>query len=126
MVTEITGLPLGVIGFRFSGEVTKDDYDKVIFPIVKDKAYGQEYLRMILILDTPPSNFTPAAWMSDALLAMQYITKWEKVAAVSDSEFMKMAVPVLDKLVPGESRLFSHAEEEQAMEWVKAGSASLR
>lgn len=109
-----------VAAFRFSGEVTKADYDEVVFPTVKQVADKYNEVNMIMVLDTEVKNMSIGAWMDDALLGLKNLTKWNKIALVSDEAFVKNSVKVMDKVVPGTYRCFEHENEAYAFQWVSA------
>jgi len=58
MIEELTHLPPNVVGFKASGEVKKEDYDKVIFPRIHDQMKHDEKLNYIFVIETPLKNFT--------------------------------------------------------------------
>lgn len=70
MITQIHNLPDNMVGFRSSGEVTKDDFEIVKAKVEKlvDKTGKLNYL---LYLENSPADFTFGAWMQDALLGIK-------------------------------------------------------
>ena len=46
MIEAIEGLPDGVIGFRFSGHVTGDEYTSVLLPPLKERIDRKEKIRL--------------------------------------------------------------------------------
>jgi hypothetical protein len=46
---------------------------------------------------------------------------WERSAIVTDIEWMARATRMFAWMIPGEARVFSVAELEQAKEWVSGG-----
>lgn len=109
-----------VAAFRLSGEVTKNDYDEVVFPAVKQVADKYKEINMIMVLDTEVKNMTMGAWADDAFLGLKNLTKWNKIALVSDEPFVKNSVKMMDKVVPGHYRCFEHENEAYAFRWVSA------
>lgn len=116
MIEQINDLPSNMVGFRSTGDVTKDDFDKVITEVEKivDKTGKLNYL---LFLDNSPSDFTAGAWMQDAFLGIKNLTKWNRAAIVSDSEAVIKFTDVFSILMPGEFKGFHKKDYQQAIEW---------
>lgn len=106
-----------MVGFKISGEVTKEDYENVMFPAVKQLAEARDEINMVMVLDTPVKNFTAGAWMNDALLGLKNLMKWERVAIVSDEAIVKTATKLMNTVVPGNYKVFSHSDESTAFDW---------
>lgn len=117
MITQITDVPQNMVAFRATGDVTKDDFD-----IVKQQASQlvktTDKLNYLLVLDTPLSGFSAGAWLQDALLGIQNITKWNRAAIISDSDTIKNFTDVFSKVMPGEFRVYANEEYSRAVEWV--------
>ena len=107
------------LGFNLTGEITKEDYDTVILPAVKDLTdQSPSHLNLMLVVDTDLSNFTAGAWMKDAVLGLKNLTKFHRVAIVSDSAVVKNVTPFADKMLPGEYRAFPMKDLDSAKTWM--------
>ncbi len=118
MIEVISGLPAYVAGFKATGKVTSDDYQKIIYPHVDSiaKAFGK--INYLLVIETPLSNYSAGAWIDDALLGLKHFTKWRKLAIVSPSDGIKKFTDVFGKLIPGETKGFKTIDLALAKEWV--------
>jgi len=116
MIEQIKNLPENMVGFRASGEVTKDDFD-IVHKKVEQLVDRTGKLNYMLFLDTPPSEFTMGAWWEDALLGMKNITKWNRATIISDSETVDKFTAVFSKVMPGEFKVFQKNDLERAIEW---------
>jgi len=116
MIEQIHNLPDNMVGFRSSGEVTKDDFEIVHSKVTKlvEKTNKLNYL---LYLEDSPAEFTVGAWMSDALLGIKNITKWNRAAIISDSETVDKFTAVFSKIMPGEFKVFQKNDLERAIDW---------
>lgn len=116
MIEQIKNLPDNMVGFRSSGEVTKDDFEIVKTKVEKlvDKTGKLNYL---LYLENSPADFTFGAWMQDALLGIKNLTKWNRAAIISDSETVDKFTSVFSKLMPGEFKVFQKNDLERAIDW---------
>lgn len=116
MIEQIKNLPENMVGFRASGEVTKDDFD-IVHKKVGQLVDKTGKLNYMLFLDTPPSEFTIGAWWEDALLGVKNITKWNRAAIISDSETVDKFTAVFSKVMPGEFKVFQKNDLERAIDW---------
>ncbi len=116
MIQQITDLPENMVGFRASGEVTKDDFD-IVLKKVEEIVEKTGKLNYLLYLETSPANFTIGAWVKDGLLGVQNITKWNRAAIVSDSEMVKKFTDVFSDLMPGEFKGFEMDDLQHAIDW---------
>lgn len=118
MITQLRDIPNTMVGFRASNEVTKDDFDKVVLPAVAELIQRTDELNYMLVLDTPLKNFTMGAWIKDALMGLNNLNKWNRVAIISDSESLNTFTDMFSKVMPGEFRGYEPKQLDEAIEWV--------
>jgi len=116
MIQQIQDLPSNMVGFRSSGEVTKDDFE-IVQKKVAELVEKTGKLNYLLYLDNSPADFTIGAWLQDALLGIKNLTKWNRAAIISDSETVDNFTTVFSKLMPGEFKVFQKAEYDKAVDW---------
>jgi hypothetical protein len=116
MITPIQDLPDNMVGFRASGEVTKDDFKPVIEQ-VEELVERTDQLNYLLVLDTSPKDFTAGAWLQDGLMGIKNITKWNRAAIVTDSEEVIQFTQAFSKLMPGEFKGFHKQDLQSAIDW---------
>ena len=118
MLKIMDNVPANVVGFIATGEVTKQDYETVLIPAVDKAAKEFGELHFLLVLDTDVKNFTLGAWWNDAKVGLKHLTKWKKMAIVSDQKGVEKMTDLLSYVMPGESKGFTHAELQEAVKWV--------
>lgn len=116
MIEQIKNLPENMVGFRSSGEVTKDDFD-IVHKKVEQLVDKTGKLNYMLYLENSPADFSFGAWMQDALLGIKNITKWNRAAIISDSETVDKFTTVFSKIMPGEFKVFQKNDLERAIDW---------
>lgn len=121
MIVQIPDLPENMVGFRADGEVTKDDFE-VIKHQVASLVEKTGQLNYLLFLDNSPADFTLGAWMQDALLGINHITRWNRAAIISDSEAVINFTDIFSKVMPGEFRGYHKADYDEAVGWVSGRS----
>ncbi|MCW3126324.1 MAG: hypothetical protein JWO03_1982 [Bacteroidetes bacterium] len=125
MVTQINGLAGHTVGFTFTGEVTKEDYDNLILPAVQRVTELFSSVNLLLVINTDLSNFTAGAWMKDAVLGLKNLTKFNRVALVSNSHLVRNMTQMANLVVPGDYKFFLMTEESEAMIWVSESDGKL-
>ncbi|MBL7840017.1 MAG: STAS/SEC14 domain-containing protein [Cyclobacteriaceae bacterium] len=118
MITQLKEIPNTMVGFRASGEVTREDFDQVVLPAVAELVQRTDELNYLLILDTPLKNFTLSAWIKDALLGLNNLNKWNRCAIVSDSDGINSFTNLFGKVMPGEFKGFKPELLNEAIDWV--------
>ncbi len=120
MIEMIPALPEHVIGFVAKGEVTKADYEDVLEPAVAEALQSHDKLRLLYVLGADFTGYSGGAAWEDGKLGLAHLTRWEKIAVVSDQDWVRHTVNVFGYLIPGKVKVFSLAEEADASEWVTA------
>jgi hypothetical protein len=124
VIEAIEDMPVGVIGFRVTGEMTDADYADVLAPALKQAASSGE-VRLLLAgakgfdLGSLKARFEAAR--KDPELDLGHSKDWRRVAVVAESNFfIRRLVPGLAKVIPVEVRLFDPKDEAEARSWVSA------
>jgi hypothetical protein len=116
---QVISAPTNVVAFRALGEVTKDDYQKIVVPAVEQLVREIDEINFLLVLDTGVENFTAGAWMEDALLGLKNFGKWNRAAIVSDSDNVINFTKGFSYIAPGEFRGFKRDAFYKALNWVE-------
>jgi hypothetical protein len=118
MIRVLDDLPANVVGVEASGRVTDEDYDAVLVPAVTEKRAAQDRLRFLYVLDADFDGWTMGAMWEDAKLGLDDAKAWEKIAVVSDKDWLAHVVKAFGWMIPGEVRTFHLDELDAAKEWV--------
>ncbi|MEE9213538.1 MAG: STAS/SEC14 domain-containing protein [Thermodesulfobacteriota bacterium] len=120
MLEHIPDLPGNVVGFSATGTVTADDYESVLIPTVETKLKDYDKIRMLYYLGPDFKGFSVGAMWDDAKVGLRHITAWEKIAVVSDVEWIRGATKFFGFAIPGQVKVFSNAQLPDAREWITA------
>lgn len=120
MIQQINDLPANVVGFKATGEVTREDYENTIIPAVSNLIKTTGEINYLFVLDTELKNFTPGAWVQDMLIGIKNLSKWHRFAIITDSEGIKTFTELFSKLVPGEYKAYTHADYDKAVDWLSS------
>lgn len=118
MVEQIPNLPDNVVGFTARGTVTASDYESVIIPAVEALFARRAKVRFLYHLGKDFSGFEAGAMWDDTKLGLKHLAGWEKMAVVSDVEWLRAAVRIFGLAIPGHVRVFHDRELTEAKRWV--------
>lgn len=123
MLEIIEGLPENALGFTASGDVTAKDYENVLIPAVEEALKHHDKVRLLYHLGDKFKRFEAGAMWDDAKVGLTHITEWEKIAIVTDVNWIQQAgkifgLAIETKAVPGDVKVFHNSELEDAVEWI--------
>lgn len=118
MIETIAGLPDNVLGFTAKGMVTADDYESVIIPLLEERFVRHEKVRFLYHIGDEFTGFETAAMWDDTKVGMKHLTGWERIAIVSDVEWLKVVIKAFGLVIPGEVRVFANEELAEATRWI--------
>ena len=116
MINTLNDLPPGVIGLRASGEVTADDYRDVMVPVLED-ALARGGVRLLYVLDEH-TTFRPGALFADTKFSLGHLRGWERLAVVSDADWLENSIKAFGWMMPGEIQVFDDDEIAEAVSWL--------
>ena len=123
MLEPIEGLPDNAIGFTAKGDVTVEDYETVLIPAVEEKLKTHEKVRLLYHLGNDFKKFEAGAMWEDTKVGLAHITDWEKIAIVTDVNWIQQAGKIFGFAietmnVPGNVKVFHNHELDNAIEWI--------
>ncbi len=118
MIRLIDGLPANVIGFEAVGEVRAGDYESVLDPAVDAVLATHDKIRFLYVLGDDFDGYSGGAMWEDTKVGVSHWSKWEKIALVTDHTVYEDGVKAFSWMVPGEIKVFSVADLDDAKVWV--------
>jgi hypothetical protein len=126
MIETMTELPDGVVGLRFSGRVSADDYTSVALPAMEAALAGPAKVRLVVVIDADFDTFEAGALWEDAKFGLgsglAHLSKWERTALVTDADWARHAISLLGWMMPGDVKVFPLAQLDDAVDWTGATS----
>src|SRR6186997_363631 len=116
MIKVIEDMPVGTIGFEASGKVTDDDYESVLVPVGR-AALEAGAVRLLYVLPEG-TQYSPGAMWADTKLWAGNLRGWQRVAIVSDADWLENAIKALGWMMPGKVRVFDDDEVADAKAWL--------
>jgi len=111
-------LPPRVLGFEACGKVTAQDYETILMPEVNRAVAEGQQLRLLYYLGPEFKGFSVGAMLEDTRLGIGHIKQWEKIAIVSDLEWVRHSASLFGGLIASSIRVFPNAELDTACAWV--------
>jgi hypothetical protein len=126
VIETIPDMPPATLGFKATGKLTKQDYEEVLVPPIRDAVDRGEKLRVLFQLGPGWEGMEPAAVLEDlqasVRLGIGHWSAWEKTALVTDVDWLRRSMQILGWMMPGEVRAFELSQLQDAKPWL-AGSA---
>jgi hypothetical protein len=118
MLKVINNMPSNVLGIEADGEVTGADYETFLIPAIEEKLKANKKIRFLYYLGPGFTGFSLKAIIDDAGVGIKNLSAWERVALVSDHQLINGFAKFFGHLLPGEVRVFSNAELNDAKKWI--------
>ena len=120
MIRLIDGLPDNVVGLEAVGDVSAGDYKDVLDPAVAAALASSDKIRLVYVLGAEFSGYTGGAMWEDAKIGMSHLSRFDKIALVTDHKGYTDAVKAFGWLMPGEVEAFAVDARDAAIAWVSS------
>lgn len=124
MIERLDGFPDDVVACAAKGQVTKKDYEQVLAPEVARAFQKHRKVKFYYELGPQFMGLEPGAAWEDLKEGIRHFGGWEKMAVVTDSEWVKRLVNGFGSIMPGEVRVFPNAEQTVARAWILVSAKS--
>ena len=124
MIEHLKNFPDNVVAFICRGKVTRREYDTVLVPAVTQALKTHKKLRLYYETAADFAGIAPSAVWEDFKIGMEHFTRWERMAVVTDVEWIKNSMKFFGFLMPGELRVFPSADAAKAREWLISAERS--
>jgi SpoIIAA-like len=118
MIENIEAFPDNVIALVAKGQVTKKDYQEVVIPRVESALKKHTRVRLYYELGSQFSGIDPGAMWEDLKVGVEHLTRWERVALVTDLDWIRHMVNAFRFIMPGQLRVFPTAQAAEARAWI--------
>lgn len=108
-----------VIRLVIDGEVKQTDIDQAA-TVMEESLKEQKKLRLLIEVKSLEGYDSIAAFMKDAQKTFQHYTDFEKIAVVTEEQWLADVANLSDLINPANIKQFSLSERKLAEEWIKA------
>ena len=120
MIEQLKTFPENVLAFVCKERVTKADYDSVLIPAVIAALKGEGKVRLYYETAGDFVGIDPGAIWEDFKVGIEHLSRWERVAVVTDVEWIKQTMRLFGFLMPGAMKSFPSSEVDKARAWISA------
>jgi len=121
MIETLQGFPANVLAFACKGHITRSDYETILIPVVESAMQKPGKVRLYYQINPDFAGIDAGAAWDDFKVGMHHLTRWERMAVVTDVDWIRHTIHAFGFLMPGELKIFPLAEQAQARQWVTQG-----
>lgn len=121
MIEMIEGMPAPVVAASASGKVTREDYESALIPAVEAMLSTHAKVRFLYVLGEGFDGYSLGAMWDDTKLGVSNLREWERIAIVTDTDWVDHAIKAFGWMLPGEVRTFGDDEIDTAKAWIVEG-----
>ena len=118
MLQRMIEMPAGTIGFEAIGEVEDDDWEQSVEPLLRSEIAAGRKVRLLYLLGPESRDVEGDALKADTGFRARHATHFERVAVVSDEDWIRPALRALSFLLPGKAKGFHVHELPEAKTWL--------
>lgn len=118
MIELLKGFPDNVVAIRCRGEVTRKDYDTVLIPAAEKALKSHDKVRLLYEVGPDFASYDAGAAWEDFKVGMEHFSRWERVAVITDIEWIKLAMRLFSVFLPGMMRVYPTADAAEARLWI--------
>lgn len=109
-----------IVALACKRHVTKRDYETVLIPRVEEALKQHKKVRLYYQIGSDFTGIAPGAVWEDFKVGMEHLSRWERIAIVTDVDWIRHTMKVFGFLIPGELKVFPSSETSQARDWIAA------
>ncbi len=120
MIEVLPDYPDNILAIKASNNVTGEDYQSVIVPAIDAKIEAHGKIRLLYYLGSEFTGFDAAAMWEDTTTGFRHFTDFEKIAFVSDVEWINHMVSAFGFIIPCPVKVFRGSRLSEASDWIKS------
>ncbi len=118
MLNAIPGLSPDVVAYSAAGKVTAKDYEDHIVPAIERVLAAGDRPRFLYVLGPDFEGFELRAMFADAKVGISHLSDFERIAVVTDHDWIENSVRAVGVFVPCPVRVFEDDELAEAKAWI--------
>ena len=121
MLRRMGDMPAGTLGYEAIGEVEDDDWEREVEPVLRREIADGRKVRLLYLLGPESRDVEGDAMQADSGFRARHATSFERVAVVSDEDWVRPALRALSVLLPGKAKGFHVRDLAAARAWLADG-----
>ncbi|MEP3276421.1 MAG: STAS/SEC14 domain-containing protein [Stappiaceae bacterium] len=114
----LTGFPDNVVAVKAKGKITGSDYEKVLIPLCEAVFAKHGKARVLYWCGPEFEGFSASAMFDDTWFGMKHIGDFDRIAVVSDHQWLINSIRFFAPLTPIQMRTFGDDAIEDAKAWI--------
>jgi hypothetical protein len=115
---ELKGFPDVVVAVVARGRVTGRDCEEALLPRVEAALQRHSTIRCYYELGRDFADFDLGAMWENFRLGVEHLTRWDRIAIVTDLDWIAHATQFFRAMIRAEIRVFPNCEAPQARAWI--------
>jgi hypothetical protein len=120
MIEALRDFPDNIIAVACKGHVTRNDYETVLVPIVEKAIERHDKIRLYYQIGSDFDGIDPGAVWEDFKVGVEHLLRWERIAVVTDVDWIRHTMRAFGFLIPCEMKIFPTSEAAKARDWIIA------
>ena len=120
MIEALTDFPDNIVALACEGQVTKIDYETVLVPIVEKALKRHDKIRLYYQIGSDFEGIDPGAVWEDFKVGVEHLLRWERIAIVTDINWIRHTMRAFSFLIPCEVKIFPTSDTQKARDWIVA------
>ena len=118
MLEILKDMPDNIVAVRASGQISGKDYEDVLIPAVETSLKRHGKVRVLYQLGQDFSGFTAEAMFDDAKLGLRHLNSFEKIAVITDVDWISRIVRFFSLMIPCPVKVFGNNDASGAKAWL--------
>lgn len=118
MIESLGGFPQYAVGILCKERITRKDYETVLVPAVEAALKSHDKVRLYYQIDRDFAGIDTGAMWEDFKIGMAHLARWERVAVVTDIDWIRNTMLAFSFILPGQVKVFSLAQSDTARKWI--------
>ncbi len=120
MLEKLKDLPKGIDGVKAVGRVSKEDYERVLEPMLDAARTDGRKVRFLYQFGPDFEGLAPSAAWEDAKVGLRSMRLFEGCAIVTDVSWLREMTSFAGFLMPCPVKVFTNAERDGAVAWLSS------
>lgn len=120
MFRPMENTPADLVAFEAEGRISDSDYKDILVPAIDAAVAAHGKVRIVLRFGPAFEGYTAHAMLDDALLGLAHWSHFERLAIVTDVDWIDHGLRLFAPLIPGKTRVFPADATQEALSWAAA------
>jgi SpoIIAA-like len=120
MIKILEGFAEATVAIACEGHVTREDYQTILIPRLNEALARHQKVRIYYEIAPSFSGFDFGAVWEDTKVGLEHLSRYERMALVTDVAWIRHAAGAFRFLMPGRLAVFPLGQAKEARAWIKA------